>query len=261
MFSRAFKRLAICAFWVCLRLQFGQFMRFVSLFLSLLVVTTAVAQKPLDRGVHKRKTGGVSVLWGKKKMHDVDRSELDAPNELLPRETLEPEVMRIPVAKVVALESPTGEWNPAPATFLTENRLVHRVLRPLKRRGFVVVAGPAMDKRLFRRSDSVISRTKQSSDSFDWMSLLAMFFATLGLVATGFSLGWWGGFLKVADTLTLWCLSLAFLFGFLGMRRTKRRKRRGGILALVSFIVGAILPATAIIVLITLLTGSFSIPF
>ena len=158
MFSRAFKRLAICAFWVCLRLQFGQFMRFVSLFLSLLVVTTAVAQKPLDRGVHKRKTGGVSVLWGKKKMHDVDRSELDAPNELLPRETLEPVVMRIPVAKVDELESPTGEWNPAPATFLTEDRLVHRVLkRPLKRRGFAVVAGPAFVDRLLRRDHALKS--------------------------------------------------------------------------------------------------------
>ena len=261
MYSRAFKRLSICAFLICLRRQFGQFMKLVSLLLSLLVVTTVVAQKPLDRGVHKRKTGGVSFLWGKKKMHDVDRSELVAPNEVLPREALAPVVMRIPVAKVVALESPKGEWNAAPATPTRGDRLVPRVQRPLNRRGIAFVAGPATDKRLFRRSDPTIARTKQSSNSLDWMSLLAMFFATLGLVAYGFSMGWWGGFLMVADTLTLWCLSLAFLLGFVGMRRTKRGKRRGGILALVSFIVGAILPSTAIIVLISLLTGNFSIPF
>ena len=85
-----------------------------------------------------------------------------------------------------------------------------------------------------------------------------MLLATLGLVATGFVMGWWGGFLKGADALALWFLSLGFLLGFLGLRRTRRRKRRGGILALVSFIVGAILPSTAILVLISLLTGNFT---
>lgn len=42
-------------------------MKFLSLLLSMMVVTVAVAQKPLDRGIHKRKTGGVSFLFGKKK--------------------------------------------------------------------------------------------------------------------------------------------------------------------------------------------------
>ena len=236
-------------------------MKFTALFLSMTVVSATVAQKPLDRGIHKRKTGGVSLLFGKSANKAESQAAANVFGEIVALETLAPVASPLPQDFRVLLVQPreVNNWCSAHETRTTPDVKQRMSFLPLSR--VQPLAGPAMDKRLFRRSDSVISRTKQSSDSFDWMSLLAMFFATLGLVATGASLGWWGVYWKVADTLTLWCLSLAFLFGFLGMRRTKRRKRRGGILALVSFIVGAILPATAIIVLITLLTGSFSIPF
>lgn len=236
-------------------------MKFIALFFSLILGTAAVAQKPLDRGIHKRKTGGMSLLFGNNANNAEGRAEANAGRELVALETLSPLALPSPKrSRQLLLQSDQIEgWCRVKAT--RPRALVRQRMSLLSLRRIQAVAGPAFDKRLFRWSDPTIARTKESSDSFDWVSLLAMFFATLGLVATGFSLGWWGGFLKVADTLTLWCLSLAFLFGFLGMRRTKRRKRRGGILALVSFIVGAILPATAIIVLITLLTGSFSVSF
>jgi len=202
-------------------------MRFVSLFMSLLVVTTAVAQKPLDRGVHKRKTGGVSVLWGKKKMHDVDRSELDAPNELLPRETLEPVVMRIPVAKVVALESPTGEWNPAPATLLREDRLVHRVLRPLKRRGFAVVAGPASVDRLLRRDHALKPHPAREKAPLDWMSFVGFVLIALALLFLDSAAG-------------LWLPGL--ILSILGKRRTRRGRFRGRRLAVMGVLLGLVYP-------------------
>ena len=37
-------------------------MKHLTVLLFLMVVTSAAAQKPLDRGIHKRKTGGVSFL-------------------------------------------------------------------------------------------------------------------------------------------------------------------------------------------------------
>lgn len=236
-------------------------MKFTVLFLSLILGIAAVAQKPMDRGIHKRKTGGVSFLFGNSANKAEGRAMANAVGELVALETLSPVALTLPnrSRQLLLQRGQIDGWCEVNAT--RPPKLVRQRTSLLSLRRIQAVAGPALDKRLFRRATPSISRSKPNSDSLDWVSLAALLFATLGLVATGSFLGWWGGFWKVADTVTLWCLSLAFLFGFLGMRRTKRRKRRGGILALVSFIVGAILPATAIIVLITLLTGSFSIPF
>ena len=236
-------------------------MRFLALALSLILGIAAVAQKPLDRGIHKRKTGGVSVLLGKNTNKAESHAEAKAFEKLVAVQTLSPVALPVPQDFRVLLVQPreVNNWGSANETRATPNVKQRMSFLPLSR--VQPLAGPALDKRLFRRATPSISRPEQSSDSLDWMSLLAMLFATLGLVAVGFVMGWWGGFLKGADTLAMWLLSLAFLLGFLGMRRTRRGKRRGGILTLVSFIVGAILPSTAIIVLIALLTGNFSIPF
>ena len=236
-------------------------MKFTVLFLFLLVGTATVAQKPLDRGIHKRKTGGVSVLLGKNINKDESHAEAKAFEKLVAVQTLSPVALPVSQDFRVLLVQPREVNNRGSAneTRATPNVKQRMSFLPLSR--VQPLAGPALDRRLFRRSTTSIPRPEQNSDSLDWMSLLAMFFATLGLVAAGFVMGWWGGFQKGADTLALWLLSLAFLLGFLGMRRTKKDKRRGGILALVSFIVGAILPSTAIILLIALLTGNFSIPF
>ena len=231
-------------------------MRFLALALSLILGIAAVAQKPLDRGIHKRKTGGVSFLFG-----NNAQAEAHAFGHVLALEHLPVVTLPLPTCTRQLLVQPDQVALLDKANATGSVARVGQRMSILNLRRIQAVAGPAMEKRLFLRAIPSIARAEQKGGSFDWVSLAALLFATLGLVATGFVMGWWGGFWKVADTLTLWCLSLAFLFGFLGMRRTKRRKRRGGILALVSFIVGAILPATAIIVLITLLTGSFSIPF
>jgi hypothetical protein len=236
-------------------------MKCFALFLSLMVVTAAFAQKPLDRGIHKRKTGGVSLLFGKRTIKAEGHAKANAFGELVSLEILSPAALPVQQDLRVLLVQArqVNDLCSANETRATPDEKQRMSLLSSNRIG--LVAGPVLDKRLFRRAMPSISRTRPNSDSLDWVSLLAMLLATLGLVATGFVMGWWGGFLKGADTLALWFLSLGFLLGFLGLRRTRRGKRRGGILALVSFVVGAILPSTAIILLIALLTGNFSIPF
>ena len=59
-------------------------MKFVSLLLSLFVVTATAAQKPLDRGIHKRKTGGVSFLFGDKNNRNNAKDAFDVAAELEP---------------------------------------------------------------------------------------------------------------------------------------------------------------------------------
>lgn len=236
-------------------------MKFTVLFLSLILGIAAVAQKPMDRGIHKRKTGGVSFLFGNSANKAEGRAMANAVGELVALETLSP--VALPSSKcsrqLLLQPGQIDGWCEVNAT--RPPKLVRQRMSLLSLRRIQAVAGPALDKRLFRRATPSISRPKTNSDSLDWVSLVAMLLATLGLVATGFVMGWWGGWLKGADALALWFLSLGFLLGFLGLRRTRRGKRRGGILALVSFIVGAILPSTAILVLIALLLGNFSIPF
>lgn len=51
-------------------------MKHFALFLSMLVASAAMAQKPLDRGIHKRTTGGVSFLFGKKKAKQARNAEV-----------------------------------------------------------------------------------------------------------------------------------------------------------------------------------------
>ena len=236
-------------------------MKCFTLLLSLMVVTAALAQKPLDRGIHKRKTGGVSLLFGKRAIKAEGRAMANVVGELVALETLSP--VALPSSKcsrqLLLQPGQIDGWCEVNAT--RPPKLVRQRMSFLPMSRVQLLVGPALDKRLFRRAIPSIARAEQKGDSFDWVSLAALLFSTLGLVAYGYVMGWWGGFWYGAETFVLWFLSLGFLLGFLGMRRTKRRKRRGGILALVSFIVGAILPSTAIIVLITLLTGNFSIPF
>ena len=236
-------------------------MKFTALFLSVILGIAAVAQKPMDRGIHKRKTGGVSFLFGNGANSAEGRAEANAVGELVALETLSPVALTLPNRSRQLLVRPGHMERFCKANATRQSTDLHCRMSFLPLCRVQPLVGPALDQRLFRRTTPSISRSKPNSDSVDWVSLLAMLLATLGLVATGFVMGWWGGFLKGADTLALWFLSLGFLLGFLGLRRTRRGKRRGGILALVSFIVGAILPSTAIILLIALLTGNFSIPF
>ena len=49
----------------------------------MLVVSAAVAQKPFDRGIHKRTTGGVSFLFGEKKASDAEKMNVVAFDEVV----------------------------------------------------------------------------------------------------------------------------------------------------------------------------------
>ena len=51
-------------------------MKHFTFLLSMLVVSAAVAQKPIDRGIHKRTTGGVSFLFGKKKAKEAVNTDV-----------------------------------------------------------------------------------------------------------------------------------------------------------------------------------------
>ena len=65
-------------------------MKHFTLFLSMLVASAAIAQKPLDRGIHKRTTGGVSFLFGKKKAKHARKAEVLVPEEAYTPEALAP---------------------------------------------------------------------------------------------------------------------------------------------------------------------------
>lgn len=240
-------------------------MKFVSLLLSLFVVTATAAQKPLDRGIHKRKTGGVSFLFGDKNNTEKRSFEGAVALEALP-----------PVALSVAIDAGTPRTCPL-CTELSDGFTVpapkphsSRFMLPLKERCLSPVAGLSMDRRLFRRANPSVPVPNSNSASVDRVSLAAVLFIFLGLLALGIYSGAfpflnrlveWSGYFWGREWFFSSLLALGFTFGFLGLRRTKRGRRRGRILALVSFILGSFLPLSAIVLLLLLLTGNFSIPF
>ena len=202
-------------------------MKLVSLLLSLLVVITTVAQKPLDRGIHKRKTGGLAFLWGEQKTQDVDRIKMAAANEVLPLEPLSAEVVGMPFARVDELASSERKWSAAPTTSNSEVRRVHRVLRPLKRRGFALVDGPAFVDRSLRRVHIRKVHPAREKAPLDWMSVLGFVSIVLALTFLDSAAG-------------LWLLGLVLTA--MGKRRTKKGRFRGRRLAVLGFLLGLIYP-------------------
>ena len=213
-------------------------MKYLSLFLSLLIVTVAVAQKPLDRGIHKRKTGGISFLCGKKKdLADVPLSE-----EIATLETLAPTNVNVPLASARLVETPMAFATKTPVAF--RERRPRRSLQPLNRRGLSVLVLPNSKKRMLHRPFSKMNSPSDGEATYDWTSITGL---TLGLLA-----------LLLIDSgsfLMVWCWVLGLGFSVYGLFRTQNGNLRGRGLAVLGVVLFGITPLALLIGVVTGLIG------
>ena len=213
-------------------------MKYFSLLLSMLVVTAAVAQKPFDRGIHKRTTGGVSFLFGEKKAKDADKMDVAAYDDVVALETMAPSLVANDVAPAALIESQDlASFAVAEPMNVEEVMLTNRVLRKLNRKGLTMVAGPTAEKRLFRRANPLMANPADSDAAFDWASIVGFVTGVLGWFVPG-----------------LWLLGI--IFGAIGMKRTKDGSLRGRGLAVAGFVLGLAVPLVVILLIGVLLAAA-----
>ena len=200
----------------------------------MLVVTAAVAQKPFDRGIHKRTTGGVSFLFGEKKAKDADNMDVVTYDDMVALETMAPSLVANDVAPSTLLEPQFASF--AIAEPIEEVMLTNRVLRKLNRKGLTMVAGPTAEKRLFRRANPLMANPADSDAAFDWASIVGFVTGVLGWFVPG-----------------LWLLGI--IFGAIGMKRTKDGSLRGRGLAVAGFVLGLAVPLVVILLIGVLLAA------
>ena len=109
-------------------------MKYFSLLLSMLVVTCAVAQKPFDRGIHKRTTGGVSFLFGEKKANDAEKMDVVAYDDVVALETMAPSLVANDVAPATLLEPQFASFAIAEPMDAEDVILTNRVLRKVEQK-------------------------------------------------------------------------------------------------------------------------------
>ena len=212
-------------------------MKYFSLLLSMLVVTAAVAQKPFDRGIHKRTTGGVSFLFGEKKASDAEKMNVVAFDEVVALEAMAPSLLANDFAPAALVEpQDVVTFAVAEPMNVEDVILTNRVLRKLNRKGLALVAGPTSEKRLFRRANPLMANPADSSAPFDWASIVGFVSGILGWAVPG-----------------LWLLGI--IFGAIGMKRTKDGSLRGRGLAVAGFILGLTVPLVVILLIGVLLAA------
>ena len=213
-------------------------MKCLCLLLSMMVAIVAVAQKPLDRGIHKRKTGGVSFLFGKKKdLADVPLSE-----GIATLETLAPTNVNVPLASARLVETPMAFATKTVAPFSA--RHARRSLRPLNRRDLSVLVLQSSKKRMLHRSFSKMNSPSDGEATYDWTSITGL---TLGLLA-----------LLLIDSgsfLMVWCWVLGLGFSVYGLFRTQNGNLRGRGLAVLGVVLFGITPLALLIGVVTGLIG------
>ena len=214
-------------------------MKTLSLLLSLLIATTAAAQKPLDRGIHKRKTGGVSILWGSNKepARVTSHAEVTALPPLAPADLVLPRtttLMGSPVVISTELPVPRRE------------RRTRRSLRPLNRKGLPVVALPSAEKRMLHRPFSRMDSPSDGEATYDWASVAGFALGLLALLLIDSS-----SFL----TVILWLLGLGF--SVYGAFRTKTGNLRGRKLARLGVALFCITPLVILVGVAIGLIGVF----
>lgn len=215
-------------------------MKCLSLLLSMMFVTVAVAQKPLDRGIHKRKTGGVSFLFGKKKNHAYVRLS----EEVATMESLAPTNVIVPLASGRLVEPPVALATETPAPF--SDRRARRSVRPLNRRGISVLVLPNSKKRMLHRSFSRMVSPAEKEATYDWASItgLALGVLALALIDSGSILMVW-----------FWLLGLGF--SVYGLFRTRNGNLRGRGLAVWGVVLFGISPLALFMGVVTGLIGIF----
>ena len=178
-------------------------MKTLSLLLSLTIVTGAAAQKPLDRGIHKRKTGGVSILWGKNKQpaHVASHEEVTALPPLAPADMVLPRT-------TTWMASSSGHFKRTPG--LTRGTSYAPIVAPLEQKGAVRARPPSAEKRMLHRPFSRMDSPSDGEATYDWASVSGLAMGLLALLLIDSS-----SFL----TVILWLLGLGF--SVYGMSRTK----------------------------------------
>ena len=184
-------------------------MKYFSFLLSMLIVTAAVGQKPLDRGVHKRTTGGVSFLFGEKKANKAEKTDVIAFDDVVALETLSPTELPIEIEPAGLLESNAMVAVAAAEPMEVETfTLSNRAIRKLNRKGLSLVAGPASEKKLFRRANPLMAASEDGEDGYDWAAI------------TGLAIGLVGLFIPF-----IWLLGV--VFSAIGMSNTGEGKKKG----------------------------------
>ena len=214
-------------------------MKALSLLLSLLIATTALGQKPLDRGIHKRKTGGVSILWGKNKQpaHVASHTMVTALPPLAPAHMVLPRtttLMESPVVISTELPVPRRE------------RRTHHSLRPLNRKGLPVLALPRGEKRMLHRPFSRMDSPNDGEATYDWASVAGFAAGLLALLLMDSST-----FL----TMILWLVGLGL--SVYGVFRTKNGNLRGRKLARIGVALFGITPLVILVGVAIGLIGVF----
>ena len=206
-------------------------MKYFSFLLSMLVVTAAIGQKPLDRGIHKRTTGGVSFLFGEKKANKAEKADVIAFDDVVALETLSPTELPVEVEPAGLLQSDAvfavAVAEPMEVETFT---LSNRAIRKLNRRALSLVAGPASEKKLFRRANPLMAASEDGEGGLDWASVVALVTGILGFVVPGSWL-------------------LAIIFGAIGMKRTKDGSLRGRGMAVAGFVLGLVVPLVVLLLI------------
>lgn len=206
----------------------------------MLFVTVAVAQKPLDRGIHKRKTGGASFLFGKTKGHADARFG----EEVATLETLAPAKVFVPLASGRLVETPVALATETPAPF--RERRARRSVRPLNRRGLSALVLPNSKKRMLHRPFSRMTSPNDGEAPHDWASItgLALGVLALALIDSG-------------SILTVWFWLLGLGFSVFGLFRTRNGNLRGQGLAVLGVVLFGISPLALFLGVVTGLIGIF----
>lgn len=214
-------------------------MKTLSLLLSLLIATTALAQKPLDRGIHKRKTGGVSILWGKNKKpaHVASHEKVTALPPLAPADLVLPRTTTLMESSVViSTELPVPR----------KERRTRRSLRPLNRKGLAVLALPSAEKRMLHRPFSRMDSPSDGEETYDWASVAGFAAGLLALLLIDSST-----FL----TVIFWLVGLGL--SVYGVFRTKNGNLRGRKLARLGVALFGITPLVVLVGVAIGLIGVF----
>ena len=191
----------------------------------MLVVSVAVAQKPLDRGIHKRTTGGVSFLFGDKKAKDACKTNVVAFENIYSLQPIAANALPLHTEPAVLLEAPLDLASAMSIPSLTRQpkERTGRFLRPIFRKSPGPVVGLNPERRLFRRGSSMLGAPADSSAPFDWASIVGFVTGVLGFVVWPF-----------------WILGI--IFGAVGMTNTKDGSLRGRGLAVAGFVCGLASP-------------------
>ncbi len=214
-------------------------MKYFTFLLPMMVVSVAVAQKPIDRGIHKRTTGGVSFLFGDKKAN-TQKTNVVAFEDIYSLQPIAANDISLHIEPAVLLEAPSDFASVVsiPSLAQQSNERTGRFLRPIIRKSPRPMVSLNPERRLFLRSSSMLSAPAASGAPMDWASLVGFVTGVLGFVVPFF-----------------WILGI--VFGAIGMKRTKDGSVRGRGLALAGFICGLAVPVVGLL-LVGLILGAAS---